>query len=461
MSSPFGQTALTFSSITHELRNTFENCNDRRTGKNSRYTMADAGLSAFSAFFMQSPSFLEHQRTMQDTQGKNNVQTLFGAFEIPTDNHIRSLLDAVKPESLSPMFGFVFDGLNQAGIVDNFRHINQTLLLALDGTEYFSSQKIHCACCSTQQHSNGRITYSHKVVTPVLVSPANDKVIPLAPEFITPQDGHGKQDCELAASRRWLARWGGQMAPLGVTVLADDLYCHEPFCRELIEQGFDFVLTCKPDSHQELYEWVDFLEKSGGVKTHVVRWWTGKTYQTDTYRFVNEVPLRAGKDALKVNWCELLSTNDDGKVIYRGSFATTYRIDAGNVADIVVAGRSRWKIENENNNTLKTKGYHFEHNFGHGQQYLAAVLATLILLACLLHNVLEWMDGNYVLLRQKVPSRQRLFNDIRALTTYFCFDSWEALVAFMLEGWSQAEKTGRKAKLKPRRRAIPSSAAVP
>ena len=62
---------------------------------------------------------------MQDTQGKNNVQTLFGAFQSPTDYHIRSLLDAVQPESLSPMFGFVFDGLNQAGIVDSFRHINQ------------------------------------------------------------------------------------------------------------------------------------------------------------------------------------------------------------------------------------------------------------------------------------------------------------------------------------------------
>jgi hypothetical protein len=41
---------------------------------------------------MQSPSFLEFQRTMQETQGKNNAQTLFGVFEIPTDNHIRSLL---------------------------------------------------------------------------------------------------------------------------------------------------------------------------------------------------------------------------------------------------------------------------------------------------------------------------------------------------------------------------------
>jgi hypothetical protein len=59
---------------------------------------------------------------------------------------------------------------------------------------------------------------------------------------------------------------------------------------------------------------------------------------------------------------------------------------------VVAAGRSRWKIENENNNTLKTKGYHFEHNYGHGQQFLSSLLATLILLAYGLHTLLEWME---------------------------------------------------------------------
>src|ERR671915_324387 len=98
--------------------------------------------------------------------------------------------------------------------------------------------------------------------------------------------------------------------------------------------------------------------------------------------------------------------------------------------------RSRWKIENENNNTLKTKGYHFEHNSGHGQQFLSSLLATLILLAYGLHTLLEWMDDKYQLLRQKLLSRQRLFNDIRALTTYLCFDSWDALLVFMLSGFS-------------------------
>ena len=32
---------------------------------------------------------------------------------------------------------------------------------------------------------------------------------------------------------------------------------------------------------------------------------------------------------------------------------------------LVHAGRARWKVENENNNTLQTKGYNLTHNFGH------------------------------------------------------------------------------------------------
>ncbi|UOA08148.1 hypothetical protein [Methylobacter sp. S3L5C] len=115
MSAPFGLNALTFSDVVKQLHTTFETFSDPRTGKNTNYTMTDAGLSAFSVFFMQSPSFLDFQRTMQDTQGKNNAQTLFGVFKIPTDNHIRSLLDAVEPATVYPLFDFVFDGLQRAG----------------------------------------------------------------------------------------------------------------------------------------------------------------------------------------------------------------------------------------------------------------------------------------------------------------------------------------------------------
>jgi hypothetical protein len=272
-------------------------------------------------------------------------------------------------------------------------------------------------------------------LTPVLVKPGCAKVIPLAPEFIRPQDGAAKQDCEINAAKRWLAAHGGGLARLKTTVLGDDLYCHEPFCRLLLAEGLGFILVCKPDSHAIVYEWLEHLERNGAVGTVVRTRWTGTRRETDTYRHAEAVPLRDADDALMVNWCEITTTDENGKVLYRNAFATSLALDGGTVAEVVEAGRSRWKIENENNNTLKTKGYHFEHNFGHGRKHLSSLLASLIILAFLTHTVLEWMDGKYQLLRKKLPSRKRLFNDIRTLTSYLCFETWEALMDFMLQSF--------------------------
>jgi hypothetical protein len=53
----------------------------------------------------------------------------------------------------------------------------------------------------------------------------------------------------------------------------------------------------------------------------------------------------------------------------------------------------------------------------------------------LTHTVLEWLDDQCQLLRRKLPSRRRLFNDIRTLTSYLCFDSGAALMDFMLKSF--------------------------
>jgi hypothetical protein len=165
-----------------------------------------------------------------------------------------------------------------------------------------------------------------------------------------------------------------------------------------------------------------------------------QTHEIDSYRTVNAVPLRDTDEALMVNWCELTTRTEDGQALYRNAFASSLAIDDANVMQVVTSGRARWKIENEHNNTLKTKDYRFEHNFGHDQQFLSALLATPILLAYLVHTLLDLMDDKFCLLRQKLPSRKRLFDDMKALTTYLCFDSWEHLLYFMLKRWSHNQK---------------------
>ncbi|XQQ07960.1 MAG: ISNCY family transposase [Leptolyngbya sp. IPPAS B-1204] len=403
---------------------------DKRTGRNTRYGMEDAALSAFSVFFTQTPSFLAYQRTMEGSKGKSNVQSLFGVHQIPSDNQIRDLLDPVAPKQVFPVFAEILQVLEQQGQLASFRSVADTLLIALDGTEYFHSSQIHCSNCSSRTLKSGETHYFHSVITPVIVAPGQSHVIPLVPEFIVPQDGHDKQDCENVAAKRWLAQQGQRLSALNVTVLGDDLYCRQPLCQELLDQQFNFILVCRPESHTTLYEHLEGID----LPTVTTKRWTGKVEETYTYRYLNSVPLRDSDDALLVNWCEVTASRPDGKVTYQNSFATSHRLTDANVAGIVLAGRTRWKVENETNNTLKTKGYNLEHNFGHGKQHLSSFLATLNILSLLFHTLLELLDQKYKLLRSRLPTRKTFFDDLRALTRYMYFDSWDHLLTFMLEG---------------------------
>lgn len=435
MAYPFGSsTGMAFDELVKKLQSAIETFLDKRTGKNTLFSLTDAALAAFSVFFTQSPSFLAYQKTMQETKGKNNAQTLFGITVIPSDVHIRNLLDETQPSYVSPVFMYAFNKLKDSGQLNEFRSLNDNLLIALDGVQYFSSQKIHCENCSTKNHANGTVTYSHTAITPAIVTPRRNTAIPLIPEFITPQDGHDKQDCETAAAKRWLTQHASTFKNYAITILGDDLYCHQPICDLILKEMLNFIFTCKPDSHKTLYQWVDDLASMGTVTTITKKTRHKNTFITETYRFVNHVPLRDGDAALMVNWCELVTTKKDGTVIYKNAFATNHEITQNNVDQIVAAGRARWKIENENNNTLKTKGYNLEHNFGHGKKNLSSLLATLNILAFLFHTVLDMTDEKYWLIRKKLPTRKTFFEDIRALTRYMCFDCWNDLLIFMMKG---------------------------
>lgn len=420
---------LTFDNMIRLLHHQLEQPPDHRTGKNISYTIKDAGLGAFAVFFIQSPSFLAHQRQMKRIKGQSNAESLFGIKRIPCDNQIRNLLDPVAPDQLFPLFRTIFEALEQSDQLDSFRFLDDNLLISLDGTRYFSSQKIDCQNCSHSTTDDGVTTYYHDIIIPVLVAPGNKRVITLEPEFIIPQDGHDKQDCEQAAAKRWIRRNAGQFTPDKATVLGDDLYCKQPFCELLLEKKFNFILVCKPDSHTTLYEWIDFT----GAQELVVRHWNGRFGEIHTYRYVHHVPLRRGDDALFVDWCELTITHETtGDILYRNAFATNYLVTEDNVEMIVKAGRARWKSENESHNVLKTKGYHLEHNFGHGKVNLASVLLTLNLLAFLFHTVLSMVDAKYQSLRKELATRQTFFHDIRALTRYHFFIGWEAMLDFMI-----------------------------
>jgi hypothetical protein len=210
------------------------------------------------------------------------------------------------------------------------------------------------------------------------------------------------------------------------------LYSKQPLCEQVLASQCDFIFVCHRDSHPTLYTVVDAVDALGRLPTLCQRHWNGRHGEIWTYRYLNDVPLRRGEDALQVNWCEVLITHEEtGAVLYRNEWVTSLPLAESNTPEIVACARARWKSENENNNVLKNHGYHIDHNFGHGQEHLSATLLTLNLLAFLLHTIAQVADEVYQQIRRALGPRRTFFNDIRALMRYLVFPDWDSLLRFM------------------------------
>jgi hypothetical protein len=400
---------------------------DRRTGSNGRYTMADIGLAAFSVFFMQSPSFLAHQTALAEGagSGQSNAHTLFGMTAIPCDNHIRAMLDGAPTDHFDPVFVSVIKDLNARGFLAPMRRLDGRVLIALDGSEYFCSRKVSCPHCSTRKRADGETEYFHTFVGATLVAPGHKTVLPLPPEFVRPQDGAAKQDCETTAAKRWLARLGASYSWLRPVYLGDDLFSRQPMVEAIQATGGSFLLVCKPASHKTLNEYLTGAELENMNETKG----NGADRRIHRYRWINGVPLRDGDDATTVNWLEVeIAKPGAAKPTYKCSFVTDLAVTRDTVAELAACGRARWKIENETFNVLKTGGYHLEHNFGHGKDTLAAVLVALNLLAFAMHNACDLSECLWRQARERLGARARLFEHLRSITDYLLFPSWRSLL---------------------------------
>jgi hypothetical protein len=242
------------------------------------------------------------------------------------------------------------------------------------------------------------------------------------PEFVAPQDGAEKQDCERNAVKRWFGKHHARLSPLRPIYLGDDLFACQPVAKMVTDNG----------SHKALYDFINGAE----LQRHEEKIRKRKTRETFRYRWIEAVPLRDGNDAMLVNWVAFEIVDAKGRVTYSMAWVTSLAITKYNVAEIVACGRARWKIENESFNVMKNHGYELEHNFGHGQTFLAMTLAALNLLAFAWHTALDLLEPPWQAARQAAAKRTAFFAHIVTLTAYVVFPSWgvfiESLATFTI-----------------------------
>ena len=64
---------------------------------------------------------------------------LFGIARVPSDTHMREILDPVESQAIRPLFNAVFLQLQRGKALEPFVFHQGCYLLSLDGTGYFSS----------------------------------------------------------------------------------------------------------------------------------------------------------------------------------------------------------------------------------------------------------------------------------------------------------------------------------
>jgi hypothetical protein len=387
-------------------------------------------MSGFAMMFFQDPSLLTFQQRLQDGIHKNNLTTVFAVDDIPKDTQMRQILDAVAASQLDGIFSDFLHRLQRGKHLADYQLLDGSYLVAIDGSEYFSSENIRCPHCLVTK-SKGKQRYHHQILQSVIVHPDMRQVLPLAPEPISNRDGTKKQDCERNAAKRLIPKIKATYPKLNIIVTADALYSNQPFIDELKTADMSFILVAKPADHKLLFEWVtELIQLDDGGSLELA----DEKGRRHRYQWVNQVPLNGTKDADLVNFFQYQLVAKSGKVTYKNSWVTDIEIDQNNVVTLVRGGRARWKIENETFNTLKNQGYHIEHNFGHGQQNLSMIFFVLNLLAFYVHQILELTDRLYHQVRYtKFTSRKEYWNQLRCTIRILIFPHWESLLTFILD----------------------------
>jgi hypothetical protein len=418
--------SLSADSLFALVRSGFERIPDQRA-ENVKISLKDDLMSGFAVFSLKDSSLLafdERRRT------DSNLKSIYGLEKVPCDTQMRTTLDGVEPEGIRPVFRDVFRRLQREKRLDEFVFLGGSYLVSLDGTGYFSSKKVHCdACLQKVNKKTGEVTYAHQLLGGVVIHPKRREVIPLMPEPIVKQDGETKNDCERNAAKRFLAQLKQDHPHVTFTITEDALSPNAPHIRELEKHGFHYILGVKQGDHEYLFEQVA-LARQDGRTTEFEQRDGGVVHR---FSFINQMPLNKSNPDVLVNFVEYWETSK-GKTRHF-SWVTDFTISKLNIFSIMRGGRARWKIENETFNTLKNQGYHFEHNFGHGQKNLSVVFAVLMMLAFLVDQVQQLACDLFQAVLDKKGSKKRLWEHMRALVRTLEFESMELLFKAILYGY--------------------------
>lgn len=425
----------------------FKTFSDPRVGP-VKIKLEDFLKSAYSIFYLKEPSLLAFEDTYNDHEFiHENLKRLLDIEKIPSDTHLRDVLDLVDHRQYRNIFKDIFAYVQQTKLLEQFSFINikneHYYLVAVDGTGYFSSKKINCDYCTHYHEDNDEkeTRFGHHVLAASLLHPDKKEVISFCPEPIRKQDGTKKNDCEFNAFKRFIEDFKREHSKLRVVFLLDALYANTPLVKLLNEYDYPFIIGVK-DTKSTLFSQFKDDVASGVAIKEVDTSECGdkiKKRKVQVYEYTQNLKLGQDKDSARVhfiNFKEKISwTNKNGEEkeeLKKFAYITNIEPTPTSVRILVKGGRARWKIENETFNTLKNQGYNLEHNYGHGNINLSMNFIQTMFLAFLIDQIQQASCQKFKKLLDKSKRKRNLWRRIRSIFDVCTFEDWEDFWAIAL-----------------------------
>lgn len=315
---------------------------------------------------------LDYQFDGDGPEVLDNLNRLAGTAQttLPVNKTLDYFLGRVGSEPVAGLVQKMVNRLVRMRALDEAR-LQRDFLVLIDGTGYLTFHDRHCEHCLTRKHGE-RTVYMHQALEAKLLGPGGT-VFSIATEFIdnrdakdTPPDAGAerlKQDCELKALPRLLAKLRAAFPQLRVCIGGDSLFACGAGFQAAKEYRCDYIYVFKPGRTPAL--WQDFqglLELC--PRQRVVSTTPDETRQV--YRWVNDLEYEDsdGRE-WKFNAIHCLETKKNGEET-EWSWLTPLRVDRDTVAEVAMrGGRQRWREENEGFNAQKNNGLNLEHAYSH------------------------------------------------------------------------------------------------
>lgn len=332
-----------------ELINWIDNLTDTRNQSYVKYDFKVCLLMQILAFCSSYQSMNKIGRDFNSDIVISNINNILKTnyVELPHKDTLINIISGIKFEELEEIQTNIIKTLIRSKMLDKYR-FNGAFYIVIDGTGLYSTEVNLGEQAITKVYNKGEeneyTLYSYYALEAKLV--CGNMTFSFATEFVenetyTDENGNtyrkfDKQDCELKAAYRLLAKIKQRFPKLPIIIGGDALYLGKPFLELCDEYKFDFIIRYKETDAPTIKRNFDEIKIIDG-----------------DYQYQNEIIFGElkNKDFYTLNVIsydeKTVNEETDEITVTNFSFVTSLEITSKNKEEIMQLGRRRWKIENK------------------------------------------------------------------------------------------------------------------